>query len=237
MLDTKKSGLTRSIVAVLVVCVGVAGCATRPQGTGQANAQSQAEDDCNPLLLGIGGALLGGLLSKGNNRVKGAALGAGLASLACVAWNYNARQTKTAAQVERDYKTANQGQLPTRSTVTRYDTSIDSGGRVSPGNKLVLNSNIEVVKGTTDKELVVEEELRMNRPDGSELRKVRKKANEIQGAGGYSTTYSIGMPEGVPQGEYPIQTALYVNGERAAGRNLKMQVVVGPQGAVVAMAE
>mgnify|MGYP003382260886 CR=1 FL=1 len=93
MRQLNRHGLTKGIVTVLVVCVGTAGCATRPQADNQTNAQGQAEDECNPLVLGIAGAVLGGVLARGKNRAKGAALGAGLASLACVAWNYNSRQT------------------------------------------------------------------------------------------------------------------------------------------------
>lgn len=224
-----------SVAVVLVLCLSVAGCATR-NGTNQASA-GKTDDECNPWVAAVAGAIGGALLTKGNDRAKGAAIGAGVGSLACLAWNYNSRQTKTAAQTQEDYRAVNRGQLPSRSTVTRYDTSLDSGGRVSPGSKLVVSSNIEVVQGTSDKAVVIEEELKLNRPDGTELKTIRKRANDNTSAGAYRTTYSVTMPEGVQQGQYPIQTALYVNGERMAGKNLQMQVVQGLQGIVIALSE
>ena len=200
--------LRNPIVAAVAVCLCVAGCATPGGGPGN------ADSGCDPRAAALVGGVIGALLGGGSNRLKGAAIGAGLASLACVALNYNSRQTKTAAQVQQDYMASNRGQLPTRSAVTRYETNLDSGGVVRPGNRMVVNSEIEVVQGTADNNPVIEEELRLSRPDGRELKRIRKKANANEGAGGFSTTFSLSMPEGVPQGQYPIQTVLYLNGQQ-----------------------
>lgn len=226
--------LRNSIIAVLVACIGVSGCVTTQGGGTQATVQNSADNECSAGTAAIVGGIIGALLANGKNRVRGAALGAGLASLACVAWNYNSKQTKTAAQVQQEYMSVNRGQLPIRSTVTRYDSSLESGGTVARGREMVVASNIEVVQGTSDKSLLIEEELQLTRPDGKEM-KVRKKANDKQGGGEYSTKYSVTMPEGVQQGEYPVQTVLYVNGERVASKNMKMQVVSMPHGELVAL--
>ena len=51
--------------------------------------------------------------------------------------------------------------------------------------------------------------------------------------------FAIPMPEGVPQGIYPLKTALYLNGKRVGGQDGKLQIVQNGQGvnmAVIAMA-
>jgi hypothetical protein len=225
--------LRNSTIAALVAALLAAGCAT-PGGGGSQTAGGGAEQ-CDAGIAALAGAVVGGLLAQGNNRVRGAALGAGLASLACVAWNYNAKQTKTAEQVQTEYKTANRGLLPEHNKVVGYDTRFDPGAKVSPGGKMTVVSNIKVVQGATDQKPLLEEELTLVRPDGSEV-KSRKKANENQGAGAYTTTYSMTMPSGVPQGVYPVKTALFMNGERVAGKDMLMQVVSLPGGEMVAFA-
>ncbi len=225
--------IRNSTIAVVVTALFAAGCAT--PGGGGSQASGGATGQCDAGIAALAGAVVGGLLAQGNNRVRGAALGAGLASLACVAWNYNVKQTKTAEQVQTEYKAANRGQLPERSKVTGYETRFDPNAKVSPGGKMTVVSNIEVVQGAKDQKPLLEEELTLVRPDGSEV-KSRKKANENQGAGAYMTSYSMTMPTGVPQGVYPVKTALFMNGERVASKDMSMQVVSLPSGEMVAFA-
>jgi len=210
------------LVTTLIAVLGLGGCAT--PGGGAYSTANSGTLNCNPGFAAAAGAIIGGLLANGNNRVRGAALGAGIASLACVGWNYHVRQTKSAAQVQEEYKAANGGELPAQDKVVRFDTQIEPTSSVSPGGKVNVVSNIEVAQGTSDKNLVVEEELIMLLPDHSEV-KSRKRANENQGPGAFSTTYTLTMPQGVPQGIYPLHTALYVNGNKVSENNLQMQVV------------
>ena len=141
----------------------------------------------------------------------------------------------TAEQVQAEYKSANRGQLPDHNRVVGYDTRFDPGAKVSPGGKMTVVSSIEVVQGSADPKPTLEEELTLIRPDGSEV-KSRKKANENQGAGAYTTSYSMTMPSGVPQGVYPVKTVLYMNGQKVAGKDMSMQVVALPSGETVAFA-
>lgn len=225
--------MRNSTIAAVIAAMLVAGCAT-PNGSGDKTANSDA-GGCNAGVAALAGAVVGGLLAQGKNRVRGAALGAGLASLACVAWNYNAKQTKTAEQVQTEYRSANRGQLPEQNKVVGYDTRFDPGAKVSPGGKMTVVSNIEVVQGTADHKPILEEELTLVRPDGSEV-KSRKKANEGQGAGAYTTNYSMTMPTGVPQGIYPVKTTLFMNGQKVANKDMSMQVVALPSGETIAFA-
>lgn len=221
------AGSVRAITVGLVVCLSVSGCVTT-SGTGNGVASSSnANDDgeCNEGLMALGGALVGGLLAKGNNRVRGAAVGAGVAGLACMAWNYNAKQTRTAQQVQTDYRTANHGRLPDMAQVVRYDSKFSPSGRVIPGGQVLLNSDIEVIGGSQDQvQPLVEEEMTMTRPDGKQISS-RKVVNAGQGAGGYQSSFTLKMPKGVPEGEYPVKTSLFLNGKPVGSRALSMQVV------------
>lgn len=212
----------RLISSVVLAALCVTGCAAPGGKVGE--AAGPTSDECNPLAAAAIGALAGALLGSGKNRVRGSALGAGLASLACVAWNYNVRQTKSAAQVQQEFRNANQGQLPTQTKVQNYDTRFEPNAAVASGGKLTVVSTIDVVQGTANPMTVVEEELTLVRPDGSEV-KSRKKADAIRGTGGYATTFSMNMPQGVPQGVYPVRTALFINGAQVGSKSLQMQVV------------
>lgn len=57
------------------------------------------------------------------------------------------------------------------------------------------------------------------------LQTVRKPVSATNGSGAFKGGFSIPLPEGVPQGLYPIKTALYLNGRRVAGQDNKLQVV------------
>lgn len=225
---------TRGVIAGVVICMAVSGCVTtNGPGNGAASAgASNGSGECSEGIMALGGAVVGGLLAGGNNRIRGAALGAGAAALACVAWNYQARQTRTAQQVQADYRTANRGRMPEQAQVVRYDPKFSPSGRVTPGGQVVLNSDIDVVGGSRDQIMpIVEEEMTMIRPDGKQVSS-RKVVNEGQGAGGYQSSFTLKMPKGVPEGEYPVRTALYLNGQPAGTRTLTMQVVHAADGGV-----
>ena len=56
------------------------------------------------------------------------------------------------------------------------------------------------------------------------------------GSGAFKGGFTIPMPEGVPQGVYPVKTALYLNNARVAGQDSRLQVVQAGASAVLAMA-
>lgn len=217
-----------TVLTVLVATVAATGCVTT--GTNAPASQNASADDggCNTLLLGGVGALAGALLAKGNNRVRGAALGAGAGALACMAWNYHTKQTKTAEQVQRDYRTAH-GSLPRESRITTYNVNFAPTSRIAAGDATGLRSTIEVVQGTAAPSPIVEQEMVITKPDGSELR-ARKRANEGYGAGQFEGNFDVRMPRGVPQGDYPVRTAIYLDGQRVASRDMTLQVVAARNG-------
>ena len=222
--------LATPMVAMLVVSSMLAGCATQgtPGATGTNGNTTAGADaasgECNTAMLAGIGAVVGGLLGGGTNTVRGAALGASLGALACVALNYQSQQVKTAQQVQADYKVANKGKLPEQSTLVKYETAFTPSS-VRPGQKAQTNSYIEVAAGTRDPNPLVEEELSLYKPNGDLIKTVRKVVSSNNGSGAYKGGFSIPMPEGVPQGIYPVRTALYLNSKRVGGQDVKLQIV------------
>jgi len=220
---------SRRLMALFVASsLVLGGCAApgpnRAPATAGTDGGNGASADCNPLLAAGVGALVGGLLGGGKNTLRGAALGSAAAALGCVAFNYQAQQVKTAQQVQDDYRKAHRGTLPEQATLVRYDTTFPANS-VRGGQKATTASYIEVAPGTRDLTPTVEEELTLYKPDGGVLKTVRKPVSPTNGSGAFRGGFSIPFPEGVPQGVYPIRTALYVNGKRVAGQENKLQIV------------
>lgn len=210
-------------IAVITASLLAAGCVTNPSQPRQQASSNVGE--CNMGLAAGAGALLGGLIAKGNDRLRGAALGAALGAGACLAWDYHAKQTKTATQVQDEYRRANRGALPDESRVTFYDTRVSPAQRIAPGDQVIVVSDIEIVQGSRDYLAPqLEEEVVIVRPDGQEIR-ARKQANQGSYAGGYRTSYTLRMPEGVQPGVYPVRTSLYLNGRPVETRRAEIQVV------------
>lgn len=201
----------------------------------QDTAQKSGNAECSAPVAAVIGAIAGGLLGQGKNHVRGAAIGAGVASLACMAFNFQATQTKTAEQVQDDFKAQNKGQLPEQAIVARYETKIAPSNQVRPGSKTTLTSSIVVVNGTASIAPKIEEDVSLFDPDGKRITNARKVANQNGEAGAFTTSFSFTLPEGVKQGIYPIKTAVFLDGQQASTREASLQVVMTQTGLVVAL--
>jgi hypothetical protein len=227
---------TRITIAPAIAALALASCATQGDGTGGLSTGDFFSGNCNPLLLGGIGAAAGALLGGRDRRAAGAAIGASVGALACMAYNYQTRQTKSAQQVTEEYKAANNGAVPTVATVTRFNTQVSPQEAVHAGNAVVVVSQIDVVPGTNDPRPKVESQVALYEPGGKETLNARKPANEKPDGGGFETSFRFTLPDGVPQGVYPVKSQVLVNGQPAAASETRFQVVVGPAGTVVALA-
>jgi hypothetical protein len=234
MMKTNRT-CTQTTIAATLAALMLASCATAGDGSGP-TASDVFSGDCNPLIAGAIGTAVGALLGGGSNRVRGAAVGAGVGALACMAYNYQTRQTKSSQQVTDEYKVANKGALPTVATVTRFDAQVAPKASVQAGNPIEVASYIEVVPGTNDPRPKVEQQITLYAPDGKEAANARKPANQNPGGGAFETNFRFTMPQGVPQGVYPVKSQVFVNAEPAANAETRFQVVVGPTGTIVALA-
>ena len=114
--------------------------------------------------------------------------------------------------------------------MVKYTTSFTPSS-ISAGDKATLNSYIEVVKGKQDAtDPVIEEEATIYKPDGTVAKSVRKPVAKTASAGAFASSFTIPMPQGVPQGAYPVKSTLYVNGTQVAERKVALQVVASASG-------
>jgi hypothetical protein len=220
--------ILRNTIAAVTIATLASGCAN----TGGFQSSSLANISCNPAIAAVAGGILGAVVT-GGNKVAGAAIGAGAAALLCAAVDYEAKQVKTASQAEVDYQATHGGQAPAQASVVAYTTSF-SPSSISAGNRATLQSYIEVAKGRNDAtEPTIEEEATIYKPDGTVAKSVRKPVTQTAEAGAFTSSFTIPMPQGVPQGVYPVKCTLYVNGVQVAQRQEALQVVADTGGSPV----
>lgn len=217
-----------ALIAGSVALALTAGCAQMPvnNGGGQSsNEGGQSAATCNPALVGTVGALAGALFGGGKGHIIGAALGAGIGALACVAYNYHTSKVRDAHSVEADY-IRQRGALPATNTVSSYASALQPGSTVQTGNPVEMQSKIVVLTGTHDVSPQLAETLTLYAPDGKQLSTVTKQASDINGSGEYQTNFNFNLPKGIQDGRYTVRSTLTMNG-RQVGRNEMSMLVVG----------
>ncbi|MEQ1667254.1 MAG: hypothetical protein ABL868_02250 [Sulfuriferula sp.] len=215
----------RTTALLLVVTVTLGGCATTGQNTTDKTASADSSSECNPAIAAGIGAVIGGLLGGGTNTVRGAAIGAAIGGFGCMLVNYRSEQVKSADQVKDDYKAANKGQLPNETTIVSY-TSAFKPSTIRAGSKAEMDSYIEVINGRNDPSPKLEEEMSLYKPDGTLAKSVRKPVSATSSSGGFRNSFTVPMPEGVPDGVYPVKTALFLNGVKVKTNTTKLQIVI-----------
>ncbi len=212
--------VTARIALFVAASLLVNGCAVppprqpdRPGDPAPSSPAQSIRDVCNPVIVGIGAALVCGALASGNKRVKTGAACAAAAVVACYLVNgYKSEQTRSAQQVEADYLQRN-AQLPDRAVVTAYRSEVSPRGAVRRGQEVTVSSTIVAVPGRREPNVVIEEELGVLDSVGETWGKpVRKVANSGNQAGEYRTSFTIPVNDGMSQGVYLLRRSLYVNG-------------------------
>jgi len=212
--DQLHSRAARNAALGAAICASLAGCAT--------NSMTGADwGKCfGAVVLGAGvGALVEG--------ERGAYVGAAAGVAACFVINAQSKRTRTAAEVESEYRNRF-AELPIQPEVVRYDTQL-SAPNVRRGEPLRIVSNIEAVQGQNSPIREVKEAIRIYEPGNDRPFKEAEKVASAGGGGGYENTFTITFPQGMPQGRYAIETDLYVNGERSDRGRQQIQVVFNGQ--------
>lgn len=130
------------------------------------------------------------------------------------------------------YKTQHDS-LPEKPQASVYSTSALPGSVVQPGKKVVIQSDIVVIPGREQKETLIQERLAIfdNEDNTKELKSLTKDVNEgTKRAGHYTNEFTFTLPEGLPQGVYPIKTTLILNGEEKETINNDLQLVLEVNG-------
>lgn len=172
----------------------------------------------------FGAVVLGATAGALVDGERGAYVGTAAGIAACFVINAQSRRTRSAQEVEADYR-ARHAELPVQPEVVRYDTRL-SAPNVRRGEPLKIVSDIEAVDGRNAPVQQVKEQIRIYEPGKSQPFKTGEKvASTTSGSGGYENTFTITFPASMPQGRYAIETDLYVNGERAERGTQQIQVV------------
>ncbi len=140
---------------------------------------------------------------------------------------YTTTQTKTDEEVLKEYEEDN-GSLPRYTIASSYKTEMLPGSAVSPGTEVVVRSVIEVIPGRNAQSVTIEERLTIydNEDSSLVLKSMTKKAGKKAGKGGqFSGEFTFTLPEGMPQGIYPVQCELLLDGELAGDQNHDLQLV------------
>lgn len=140
---------------------------------------------------------------------------------------YSTEQTRSEDEVSTDYERDN-GELPVNTKVAAYRSAIYPGDAVRPGTEVSIRSTIEVVRGRNGDKATLEERLTIwdNEDPRVALKSMSKRAARRSGGGEYSTEFSFTLPEGMPQGVYPVTTELTLNGERVGDERHALQLVM-----------
>lgn len=226
----------KQALALALMTTMLAGCVTPPGGTDASAQQDQDKDPCSvggSALVGAAtGALLGALIDGKRGALRGALAGGAVGATACVAVNAKSRQTKSAAQVEKEYVKA-RGRLPAEPQVLSYQPQLATSV-VQRGQPIHVNSVVELVNGAKTPITEVREELVVYDQEGKPFKTGSKPL--VNGSGGrFENNFELTMPKAASQGVYAMKTNLYVNGQLAASRNLNTQLVWdGTQGRLLA---
>ena len=141
---------------------------------------------------------------------------------------HNAKKVADETGVVADYKASHEN-LPEKAEASSYTTSALPGTVVQPGKKVVIQSDIVVVPAREQKETLIQERLAIfdNEDHNKELKSLTKSVNEeTKQAGHFTNEFTFTLPEGLPQGVYPIKTTLILNGEEIQTHNNDLQLVL-----------
>lgn len=142
--------------------------------------------------------------------------------------DYRSKRTAKAEEVAEEYKNQHNN-LPAEPIATEYVTKTLPGSVVEPGKEIVIQSDIVVVPGTKKKKTLIEERIAIydNEDNTKELKNLTKSVNAKTKTGGrYQNEFSFTLPEGLPQGVYPIKNELLLNGKVVETTNNDIQLVM-----------
>lgn len=204
------------IPALAIVTLSMQGCVT-DQGDGKGDYALNA-------LIGAG---VGCAVAKASdhNCGKGAAAGAVIAVAATYFRNLQieqrSEQTKSAKQMEA----AQPAQAPEPALAT-YSTRAEPANNMKPGQTVKYTSTIAVTPGKQHKPVQIEEEFRLydNEKPDNVLASKRKQVNPQGGAGEFKNQFSFVVPQGVPNGNYPVKTVVFINGAEVGSRTATLNV-------------
>lgn len=147
--------------------------------------------------------------------------------IAAMVINYKSEQTQNEDSVTKEYLKTNK-KIPDYSTTVSYESS-SLNKSVVAGRKITVKSESMVIPGMKDKTAQIVEKLIIfdNDDNTVELSSLEKPVNPApHRAGRYESEFSFTLPEGMPQGVYPVKTILLLNGKEVREKYNKVQLVI-----------
>jgi hypothetical protein len=213
--------LHKIVVAACIVPLLLSACATQEDATqGADNGTRDTAVRC--AAFGLGGAVIGALISGKNGAARGAV--AGLA--ACAVVEIASRQTKSATQVDQQYRASNHNQLPPMARIDTYSMQVSPNGAAKAGDAIKIQSTIRAISGVNEPVQDVKEVLIAYAPTGEEFKRGEKKVNDASGSGEYDNSFTLRLPQGAPQGVYRLKTQVFLNGKPSLTRESSLQVAM-----------
>ncbi len=120
------------------------------------------------------------------------------------------------------------GALPPEPVLVAYESSIKPGEVVTAGNDISIQSKLEVVRGADTRTVDIQEKIIIfdNEDPTKELKSLVKPVNtDSKTSGAFENEFTFKLPKGMPQGVYPVRTAVIVDGKEQPARNSQMQLV------------
>lgn len=143
---------------------------------------------------------------------------------------YTSQQTRSDKEVSDEYVKEN-GSLPRYTVARSYRSELLPGPAVSPGTRVTVRSYIEIIPGNTGHSTRIEEKLTIwdNEDNTIALKSMTKEAGKNSG-GAFQSEFSFTLPEGLPQGVYPVTTDLMLDGEISGDQKHQLQLVMWRDG-------
>lgn len=152
---------------------------------------------------------------------------AAAAIIAAMVINYKSEQTQNEESVRKEYLKTNKN-IPDYSTTVSYESN-SLNKSVVAGKKVTVKSESLVIPGMKDKTAKIVEKLVIydNTDSSIELSSLEKPVNPApHSAGRYNSEFSFTLPEGMPQGVYPVKTTLILNGKEVREKYNNVQLVI-----------
>lgn len=171
------------------------------------------------------GSVFGALINN-KDRASGAAVGAVISAIACLAMDASSKQTQSSAQVLKEYQEHNGGNTPRNVTLVNYQgQSPASIGRNNGGSVELVSTGALVVPPAQMSSTQFFEELQLNIP-GERQPKISKKEIALEGGGGFEQSFKFTLDRTFPQGQYTFKTRIMSSNNQVLGeRSGKFQVI------------
>lgn len=165
---------------------------------------------------------------KLKSAAKVVAVGVAAKLLYDLAIDYRSRQVEKEDSVIEGYKKDHKG-LPDQPELLSYTSSLKPGQVVKPNEPVKVVSKVVVVPGKNTSQVLVQERISIHDNEDPEkvIKSLVKSVNEPSKNGGaFENEFSFVLPEGMPQGVYPVRTAVLINDKEVDTQNNDMQVVL-----------